>query len=189
MPLPTVATLKQYLRIETTAEDLLLARLLEGAQAAVEQYLRRPIAAEARTFYDLPEVWDYNAHTSIVYLPVYPASGVALVDSSATAVATSAYRLDGRTGRVIAAGTTRLSRGPYEVTATVGLATDPRFSTVIEPALGRAILDIASDWYHRRNPLAQQEGGGGTYVGWSALGDIAPRTEMLLAPWRQPLTF
>src|SRR5688500_18479824 len=119
MPLPTVAEFKQYLRIETTAEDLTLARLLEGAQAAVEQYLRRPIAPEVRTFSDLPEVWDYRERTSTVYLPVYPTSGVALTDTNEAVVAPGDYRLEGRSGRVIATGASRLSSGPYAVTATV----------------------------------------------------------------------
>jgi uncharacterized phiE125 gp8 family phage protein len=188
MALPTVATLKQYLRIETTAEDLLLARLLEGAQAAVEQYLRRPIAAEVREFFDVPEVWDYSTQTSTVYLPVYPASGVALVDYNETAVASSGYRLEGRSGRVIATGSSRLSSGPYTVTATVGLATDPRYATVIEPVLSRAILDIASDWYHRRNPNAASESTAGVSHSYADNG-IPTRTQMVLAPWRQPLTF
>lgn len=188
MPLPTVAVLKDYLRIETTAEDGLLARLLQSAQAAVEQYLRRQIAATARTFYDVPETWVWDSATSALLIPAYPvaSAGLAVTDTNGSAVASGDYRLDGRSGRVFATGGRRFGVGPYVVTATVGLSAHPDYEYLIEPVLNAAILDIASDYWDRRSPHAQQEGAGGAYKGWSTLAELPARTKLMLDPWRVP---
>ena len=188
MPLPTVAVLKDYLRIETSVEDGLLARLLQSAQAAVEQYLRRPITAAPRTFEDVPETWVWDGGVSALLVPAYPvaSAGLVVTDTNGDAVASGDYRVDTRSGRVFAIGGRRFGVGPYVVTATVGLSAHPDYEHTIEPAINQAIFDICSDWYDRRSPHAQQEGAGGAYKGWSTLADLPARTKMLLDPWRMP---
>ena len=77
MALLTDQDCKDYLKIQGSAEDTLIAALRVRALAQVEQFIRRPITAELRTF---TVTADPYRLTSRFYLPVYP---VAAEDSSA----------------------------------------------------------------------------------------------------------
>lgn len=193
MALTTVQDVKDYLKIEHTAEDAMLATWLAQCLAAVEAFIRRPITAELRTF-----VIDADPFriSSRFFVPIYP---IAAADSSvgtADLVITDVdsvdliedtdYRLDRRTGEVLA-----LSLGsvgayfvgyPFTLTAYVGLSADPNYATRIEPVLNAAITDLMADRYQRRNPGATSETDNGISSSFGPEG-IPPRIRALLSPF------
>lgn len=187
MALPTTTDLKSYLRIQTSAEDTLLTLLLTNAQAMVEAHMGRPITAIARTFVDEAKTMTAYGVVTKLLVPVTPVDWSTLVvtdDDGTVLVEDEDYRVgDMWTGEIHAETGMSFSVRPYTIDAEVGLSVDPEYSTRIEPVLSLAILDIASDLWHRRNPNAATESTGGgvsaTYVGTG----IPQRVRDALAPW------
>lgn len=194
MSLVTLQDCKDYLRIQSSAEDDALTLMRTAAIALIEQFIRRPITAELRTFTIDADPFRY---TSRFWLPMYP---VAVVDSSAgtadivitdvdnvTLVEDTDFRFNRLTGEVLA-----LSDGsvgaffighPYTVAAYVGLSADPSYATNIEPAINAAILDLVADRYQRRSPAATNETTGGG-VSSSYTGGIPARVREMLQPFQ-----
>lgn len=192
MSLATLQDCKDYVKKETSDEDDLITAMRTAAIALIEQFIRRPITAELRTF-----TIDADPHrlTSRFWLPQFP---VAVADSSAgTAdivitdvddvdlVEDTDFRFNRLTGEVLA-----LSDGsvgsyfvghPFTVQAYVGLSADPNYATRIEPAINAAILDIVADRYQRRSPAATNETTGGG-VSSSYTGGIPERVREMLLP-------
>lgn len=192
MALPTVADCKNYLRIEHTAEDAMLAVWLAQAIALVEAELGRPI------LYLKNRSFSIDASALAPHKLLVPLSPIAVADSSATTddllltdadgtvlVEGTDYRLDVRTG-VITALQGCFSRYPYTVVADVGLQALPEYLTHVEPAVSGAILDVVADRYQRRNPAATNEAVGADAS--AAFTTFAPglpaRVVAALAPWR-----
>jgi hypothetical protein len=195
MALLTVADVKNYMRIDGTAEDAMLATWLLQCKALIESFIGRPITAELRTFIlDQDPFRPYHAR---LFVPMYP---IALEDSSAgtavleiTDVDTTVlvedtdYRLNRLTGELLA-----LSAGsvgayfvgyPLTITAYVGLSADPSYSNRIEPAINAALLDLMADRYQRRSPAATSETtGGGISTSYDTVG-IPPRVKAILGPF------
>lgn len=173
MALPSSSDLKTYLRIQSTAEDTLLASLVTRATALAEGVLGRPITtvADLAMVDEADTLVAYGAVTKLL-VPVTPYDTASLVitDADGTAlVVTTDYRVGNAwTGEVFASEGSAFTNGPYTLTADVGLATASDYSTRIEPLIGAAIIDIAADLWHRRNPGAATESTGGgvstTYV-------------------------
>jgi hypothetical protein len=74
--LPTSTDLKDYLRIETNAENPLLAALVARAQAMLEGWIDCPITAEAQTAVDRAESLDEPV-TSLIF-PRRPIGSVSI---------------------------------------------------------------------------------------------------------------
>lgn len=189
MTLLTVAQCKDYLRIEHTAEDAMLATWLAMALAQVEAELGRPITAAARTWRDDACTHRmYGAVTRLV-VPVTPMDVTTLVivdTDSTTLVAGTDYRapLTGWEGVVEAMPGVTFAAGPYTLTADVGLTIASQYASLVEPAINAAALDIVADRWHRRNPTASSESaGGGVSTSYTASG-IPIRAAQLLAPWK-----
>ena len=157
MALPVLADLKSYCRVQTTAEDTMLAALLVRATAMVEGVLGRPITAEERT-----DVVTLECPATRFTLPVWPVdtASFALVDPSGDTVPEENYTAS-VSGIVRGAAGVTFAAGDYEATYDAGWSAHPDYETKYEPILASAILDVAADLYQRRNPAATQETSGG----------------------------
>lgn len=199
MALASVADLKARLRIQTDAMDDDLTALLCSATAAIEAWLQRPI--EARTTdmeIDTCTPMARSSYATTVYLPHYPIADLTAVeDGDGDAVDLNLLRFNTRTGVVRMLDGSGFLNPPYTFTADVGLSALPEYESLVEPVVNQAILDTASDLYHRRNPAAMSEReGGGIAVQYSdqirGVGadnkredQLVPRVAALLAPWRR----
>ena len=191
MALPTVADCKNYLRVEHTAEDAMLAGWLAQAVALVEAELGRPIEYVNRTF--ILEANPSQVAPAKIFLPLHPvgvddsSAGTAdltLTDAdSVLLVEGTDYRLDTRTG-VLTAIDTCFDNWPYTVVADVGLEALDEYTAKVEPALSAAILDVVADRYQRRSPAATTESAGGGVSTSYATAGLPARVREALAPWR-----
>jgi hypothetical protein len=92
--LPTSTDLKTYLRIETNAENALLAALVARAQAMVEGWIDCPITAESQTAVDRAESLDEPV-TSLIF-PRRPIASVSITDSEGATVDATTYTYTAR---------------------------------------------------------------------------------------------
>ena len=162
MPLPVRQDLKDYLRIETAAEDTLLDSLLLAAENFVESVVQRPLEAVSEAYVD--EAGGECGTTRRLVYPVVPIASdvdVAVTDGNGDVVATTEYRVDRRTGILYGEPGGVFATAPYTITATAGLSAASDWADRIEPVINQAILGYASHLYHRRNPAAVQESAGG----------------------------
>lgn len=192
MALIAVDDVKDYLRIQHSAEDTMLEAWRLQAVAAVEAEIGRPITVLLRTFtLECPE---FATSASKLFVPLYPIavtdSGLSTADlvlvdgNDATLVEGIDYRLDVRTG-IIRPITGSFATFPYTVTAYVGLQALDEYDARIEPVLNAAILDVVADRYQRRNPAATSEDSSNVSAGYTTSNPGLPqRVRDLLAPWR-----
>jgi len=188
MALPTSTELIAYLRIESeesSAESGLLTAFVTRATAMVEAWLDRPILSlTSQVFVD--EAVSDRGYVTKLLVPVTPikTATVVIVDKDGVTVPSADYRINLLTGEIFADPGVRWSNGPYTITCTVGLADHPRYSARIEAILSQAILDVAADLYHARNPRSASESAGGgastTYVNQC----LPERVQVALQPYR-----
>jgi hypothetical protein len=170
--LPTSADLKAYLRIETTAEDALLAALLVRARAMLETWIDVPIIAEVQTAED-----DASALARPVRALVFPRRPMvvtAIVDSRGETVPPVNYRGSVTSGIIYALNDTTFQYGPYTMSALVGLSLRQDYGR-LEPVVSAAIIDLAADLYQRRTPGASSETAAGTAISWDASRETVAR--------------
>ncbi|HTE48258.1 MAG TPA: phage head-tail connector protein [Gemmatimonadaceae bacterium] len=197
MALPTLQDFKNRLRITTTAENAALVAMLGAATQLAKAYLDRPLEAVERTYV----VEDQRAAALSVSrlsrdpiaaafirvpdAPVDIAQPITITDRNGVDVDSTSFRVDRDTGVVRGGG---FAGFPYTIIATTGLATRADYAEIVEPMIGQAILDIASDLYQRRNPAATDENdGAGGYVRYGRVEETIPaRAIAYLAPWRRP---
>ncbi len=165
MALPTVGDLKSYLRIESAAEDTLLAALMLRARAMLEQWIDVPITAEAQTALDRAEATAVPV-TSLVF-PRRPFTVTSVVDGDGLTVPAIDYYVDGKTGIIYGKTDVSFPYGPYTITAMCGLSLRSDYAR-LEPLLSECIIDLAADLYQRRTPGAASETAAGTTVQWDA---------------------
>lgn len=165
MALLTVAEIKSYLRIQSTAEDTLLDVLLTQAKALVEAMMQRPITAVERSFTDEAQTQVAYGVVTKLLVPVTPVDWSTLVITDVDGnvlVEDTDYRTgDAWTGEVFAMPGVAFNAGPYSITAEVGLSFDAEYATRYEPLVNAALLDCVADLWHRRNPSAAMENTGG----------------------------
>lgn len=171
MALPSVADLKSYLRIESTAEDTLLAALMARAKAMLEGWIDVPITAETQTAIDRADALDVPV-TSLVF-PRRPCTITSVVDTDGVTVAAADYWVDGTSG-VIYGKDVAFPFGPYTITASVGLSLRADYAR-IEPLISEAIIDLAADLYQRRTPGAASETAAGTTISWDVSRETVAR--------------
>lgn len=172
MALPTVSDLKSYLRIESTAEDALLAALLGRATAMLEMWVDTPITATSQTAVDRAEALDTPVR-SLVF-PRRPATITSVVDSDGVTVNPATYWASSTSGVIYAKDEVTFPYGPYTITASVGLSLRADYAR-LEPLLNEAILDLAADLYQRRTPGASHETAAGTAITWDASRETVAR--------------
>lgn len=172
MALPTTADLKSYLRIETSAEDTLIAAILGRAKAMLEMWTDTPITATAQTSVDRADAVAMPV-TSLIF-PRRPCNVTAVTDSEGTVVPATDYWADGRSGVIYGVDGVTFPYGPYTITATVGLSLRSDYAA-LEPLLNEAIIDLAADLYQRRTPGAASETAAATSVTWDASRETVAR--------------
>lgn len=188
MSLPTLQDAKDYLRIQTLAENVLVTALLARAQAMVETYLGVRITAVAETMTDHTERSEraYSRVTTL-QVPRYPFATTTpapvVVDAQGQTVDPATYTIEPRYGQIYGAPGVTFDNGPYAITATVGLSAHPDYATRLEPLVSAAILDLVADLYQRRNPAAVTEAEGGVSVTYQS-GILPARTQQMLASCR-----
>lgn len=191
MALPTTQDLKDYLRIEHTAEDTLIGLLLVRAQAMVEQWTDTPIAAAERIAYDPPTavVPPYAPVLTQLVFPWRPINEtITLEDADGVEVDDTTYRVDARSGMVLALRGYAFENAPYKITAEVGFVFWDQYDSLIEPLLGQIIIDIAADLYTRRTPMATSETGAGTTISWDASRACVERSLATLKMFKLPVS-
>lgn len=192
----TLAAAKEYLRLQTATEDLLLNNLIESATAMVEAWLGRPIEARSMTFTDQAESTT-SAGVKSLRIPVTPVQSVtSITDADNTALTLADYRVDTTTGLITAKDGSTFLNGPYTLTAVVGLSASQSYTLGGSAAIQQAVVDTVADLYQRRNPVAMREAeGGGIAVDYAdmkrgvgadnAREDLLPaRVTAILAPFR-----
>lgn len=193
MALPTLADAKNYLRIQSTAEDAMLTTWLAMAVAAVTVELGRPITTVTAQEWE-DRVENNAMFKSVTHLVIPPENSpfdpttLAIEDTDAvTLSSTTDYyaAVSGLEGVIRARPGITFANGPYTLTANVGLATRSDYTTVVEPVLSMAILDTVADWYQRRNPNATSEStGGGVSTSYAVTQGLSARAKALLAPYK-----
>lgn len=78
---------KDYIRIDTTADDTLIDLMIEAAHTAAENYMSRDIIAKERTYY-----LDYS-NTGFIDIPFGPVASVDAVTVKGISVSFSVYGL------------------------------------------------------------------------------------------------
>lgn len=185
MSLPTKSDLVSYLRLTAsvaTAEDTLLAALLARAQSAVESFVQRPINAVVTDYVDDAETLEAYGHITRLMLPVWPVDPDTLVitDADDATVDATTYRVAAATGVITAKKGVTFPNGPYTLSAACGLSAAPDFGSRVEPVLAQAMLDLASDLYHKRDPNLRTDNSGGGVSQTRDLPEIPPRVQALL---------
>jgi len=170
--LPTVSELKTYLRIETTAEDTLLAAILARAKAMLEGWIDVPITAEVQTVIDRALAFDMPV-TSLI-CPRRPITVTSVTDTDGVVVPVADYWVDGNAGIIYGKNGVTFPYGPYTIVTTCGLSLRSDY-TRIEPMINEAIIDLAADLYQRRTPGAQTETAAGTSITWDTSRETVAR--------------
>lgn len=178
MALPTVSDLKNYLRIESNAENTLLAALLARAQAQMELWMDCPITAVSQTYVDRCETDADVPVTSIVF-PRRPITVTSIVDVDGVTMPATEYWVDGASGMIYSETGYSFSNPRYTVTATCGLSLSQHY-TLWEPMLSQCILDLAADLYQKRTPNAASETSASTTITWDVSREVAARVLKVL---------
>jgi uncharacterized phiE125 gp8 family phage protein len=159
MALPSVADAKSLLRIEDASEDTLVGQYLVRAQALIERELGYPLIAVSRAFTDYARnnEWDFPV---VLQLPGPFKTAVptpTIVDVDGGTLDASSYVFDARSGKVRAKRGYSFTRGPYTVTADIGLSAHPDYASQLEAVATMAILELLAHLYLNRNPATSDE--------------------------------
>jgi hypothetical protein len=153
MALPTVAQLKAYLRVESTAEDAQFTLWLTRATALVEGLLGKPIVAVETTRILQPCAHLITGRYRLL-LP-WPSADVTVTDADGETVASSTYTLTDDGFLTFDEDATISSW--YTVTLDHGWSAQTDYAAKAELLISQAITDTVADWYQRRNPAATSE--------------------------------
>lgn len=184
MALVTSTDLKTYLRIEQNVENGLLDLLVARAVAMLELWMDTPITARSLTAIDRADALD-TAATSLVF-PARPIASVSVTDADGMTVDAANYWVDGAAGMVWGKDGYGFVRGPYTMTASVGLSLSQKYAAW-EPVLNQCILDLAADLYQRRTPGASSETGAGTSISWDVSRETVARVLKTLRVFKLPV--
>lgn len=180
MALPTVQDIKDYLKVETTAEDTMLAALLARATALVEGLLGKPITAAATVVtaqaYPHPVTGRYR-----LMVPYPFATVTTITDADAATVDPTTFTADGQAGFLTFTEDASISEW-YTVTVSRGWSAQTGYSTKAEPLISQAITDTVADWYQRRSPAANMETESGATASYATYLPLPPRVVATLDP-------
>jgi uncharacterized phiE125 gp8 family phage protein len=151
----TVAEAKAHLRIDGTAEDVLIASLILTSRLHIEAALG--LALVTQSWKLLLDRWP-KEH---VPLPLYPAQSVASVkvyaaDGTPTTIAAGDYLVDtaSRPGRLVANGVSwpapGKAAGGIEIAFTAGYGAA---ATDVPAPIRQALLLLVAHWYEHRDPI------------------------------------
>ena len=166
MSLPTVQQLKDYARIETDAENALLADVLARATGLVQGLVGRSLTSDSVVWYDDAGTLKlYGAPTRLClqHRFVDPAS-VVLTDAQGVVVPATDYTVRVDLAMLVAAPDVSFGNGPYAIACTAGYATSEQYASVYSAQIAQIVLDTALFFYQQRTPGATREAATGTSV-------------------------
>lgn len=189
MTWPTVAQVKSILRIQTAAEDDVVALILAQAKATVLGYIDRAVDATEMTMEDTAnseETWPIVTKLYCADWPMATDPAPVLTDVDGTVVDATTYDVLARLGIIRAKAGTTFNNGPYTIDATVGLTTlGTDFTNRYEALLFAAVTDLCAVWYEQRNANTIQESEAGVSRTYGR-DDIPPRIKTTLSQLRRP---
>jgi uncharacterized phiE125 gp8 family phage protein len=181
MAIITTQNVKDYLRIETAAEDVLLAELILEAYGEVESYVGKSLATETATWYDdanTLRLGEGVVNLILRYAPIDPTS-VVIKDAQGALVDATTYivRLDRGLimsypqggGSFIGGPYSTFDAGPYTITCTAGIGTSPTYTYRELPMIRRVLIDWTAMLYQQRTLGARTEKSAGTMVDYSEI--------------------
>ena len=176
----TLAEAKAHLRLDGTAEDLLVASLITTSRLQIETALSMAL---------ITQTWSYFADTlprdGTVRLPLRPVQSIDAIrlhndDGSITVLPTDSFVLDGasdparlvqRDATVVAAIPRRANAYEFNVVAGFGST-----ASDVPAPIRQALLLLVTHWYEHRDPGE---------IGTQATR-IPAAVSQLLAPWQSP---
>lgn len=137
----TVAEVKDYVRIDTSADDALIGQMIRQARIWCENYISRDIVAKNRTYYI-----DYT-DTGLFDLPFGPVNSIDQITIDGTA--TTSYEILGLDNETIELdqGSAKRVKVTYN---TVGLGDSWTTALTNDPLLKQAMLQLISTYYDNR---------------------------------------
>jgi hypothetical protein len=182
MPLPDRAVLKDYLRIETEAEDTPLSEMLDRAEAFVRHLVDRPIEDEERSYRIEGDTTRSRSLDRLLFpQPPLDTASLEITDGEGATVDDADYHVDGGTGVIRGLDGFRFGTFPYTLTADNGLEQRAQYEVIEEPMLSEAILAYAAMLYHQRNPNAGTESIIGASVTYQGMAMPLRTKEVVLA--------
>jgi hypothetical protein len=185
MALPTLQETKNYLRIQTSAQDSVVTDLLASAKSWAESLIGRRITATSQVMGTLwagrDPFWQ-----SIIYLPFFPvnATGLVLTDADGETVDPATYTVDGDAGKLTTVPPDWFSNPPYEATADVGLSAGSEYA-LKEPELRALIIGLTAILHLQRSPNAiSDSGSGGVSVSYQTANAIPPHLNTIVMSFR-----
>jgi uncharacterized phiE125 gp8 family phage protein len=175
----TVAEAKAHLRVDSAAEDVLIASLILTSRLHIEAALGLALITQGWTL--LLDRWPAGA---TVVLPLRPVQAITsarvlAVDGTPTTLAASDYILEGLgvPPRLVRTGLVWLQPGRaaagIEIAFTAGFGSA---ATDVPAPIRQALLMLVAHWYEHREPIE---------IGSAATAIPAPVSELLL-PYRVP---
>lgn len=189
MDWPSAQDLKDYLRVQTAAEDGVIAELNDAAKAAVLGFIDRPVDVAVMVSEDRAATLNAYAGVRNLYTSDWPLdlsdTPPVITDREGTVVDATTYSWLGLIGKCRANLGVVFWNGPYTITARVGLVFAPDFLVRVQPLLRRAVLDLGAVYYQQRNANATAESEEGVSASWGS-PEIPPRVCAMLANLRRP---
>lgn len=154
---------KDYFRIETTAEDTLIATLVARAKAEIEGLVGKPLTEEDIDWRD-----DMMTHrlgetpTSIIlkYTPI-KTSDLVVRDVDGNVVPVADYRIRQDLGLIQGLDGVLFPSGPYRITGKGGLQHATQAARV-EHMINATIIDLVGFYLQQRTPGASSENAANT---------------------------
>jgi len=153
----TLAEAKAHLRVDTTAEDTLIASLIVTSRLHVEAAAGLALITQGWSYF--LDVWPPGPALKLPLRPVQAITAVRLYDESAvvTTLDPASYLLDGagspprlvRQGAIVWPKPGRIANG-IEVAFTAGYG---NAATAVPGPLRQAILLLTAHWYDHRSPI------------------------------------
>lgn len=173
--LVTVQKVKDYFRIETTAEDDLISDLIVRAEAEIETVVGISLTKRAVTWYDEAKTLRIPGVVTNLLLRSKPIdeSTVVVTDAAGDVVDADTYTIRQDRGLIMAnqygaapipGPAVVFDLGPYAISCDAGFSTSPTYATRELPMIQASVIDYVGMLYQQRTPGARTESAAGTRV-------------------------
>ncbi len=197
MDATTIARVKALLDITSSTHDAVLTTMVSSVSKRIENYIDRPLLAEART-----ETYNIRPRQNRVFLRAYPVTEIASIKiavdwdyAAATAVSSSDYHVTADTGCVhmqfnpitsYLGSNYEYAPDAVQVVYTAGFATSTANLISAYPDIAMAAdIQTVALWRRRDTPQGNSIGVGGSSISYEAPLDLVPDVLHALAPYRR----
>lgn len=169
MATATAADVKAYLKIETTAQDAVIAQLLTRAFAEIEMLVGKALIVETIAWRD--DVKSFRSYEPVTALQLRytPVSITSIADVDGNVVAAGDYVVRQDLGQLVAIAGVAFPSGPYVINGTAGFSLSPTYATREEPFINQLIIDLVGFYLQQRTPGASAESAAGTRVDYGEI--------------------